>query len=77
VWYQDEHNKWHRYYVDIYIPSQHRCIEVKSTWTLKKNKEKLLLKRKATKELGYDFDIWVYDAKGHRFECLIKLSNIL
>ena len=35
----------HRYYPDIYIKSENRVIEVKSTYTFNKEKEKNLLKR--------------------------------
>jgi hypothetical protein len=33
IWYNDKTNKSRRHFVDIYIKSQNRCIEVKSTWT--------------------------------------------
>lgn len=32
-WYRDQSDKLRRYYTDIYIPSQNRCIEVKSKYT--------------------------------------------
>jgi hypothetical protein len=69
-WYEDVQNKKHRHYVDIYIPSQNRMIEVKSTWTLEKGKCKdhIFLKQEAGKALGYQYEIWVYDAKGIRVE---------
>ena len=28
----------HRHFVDIFIPSQNKCIEVKSTWTAEKRR---------------------------------------
>jgi len=68
IWYNDENDKNHRHYVDIFIPSQNKCIEVKSTWTLTKGKEYIYLKQNAAKELGYKYEIWVYDAKGIRVE---------
>ena len=37
LWYTDKTNKLRRHFVDIYIKSQNRCIEVKSAWT---NQEK-------------------------------------
>ena len=39
IWYIDENNIEHRYYVDIFIPSQNKCIEVKSLYTYNKNKK--------------------------------------
>jgi len=67
VWYKDENGKRHRYYVDIFIPSQNKCIEVKSTWTMRKSKF-IFEKQQATKELGYECEIWVYDANGNILE---------
>ena len=67
IWYNDETGKKHRYYVDIFIPSQNRCIEVKSPWTEQINKDNIFLKQQAGKELGYNYEIWVYDGKGVRF----------
>jgi hypothetical protein len=64
IWYNDENGKKHRHYVDIYISSQNRCIEIKSTWTAEKNKHNIFLKQNAAKELGYKYEIWVYDKKG-------------
>jgi len=66
IWYIDEIGKKHRHYVDIFIPSQNRCIEVKSTWTFQVQKNVVLLKQKAAKELGYLYDIWIYDNKGNK-----------
>jgi len=65
IWYNDENNKKHRHYVDIFIPSQNKCIEVKSTWTAEKKKDCIFLKQNAAKELGYKYEIWVYDGKGN------------
>ncbi len=62
IWYNDDQNKKHRHYVDIYIPSQNRCIEVKSTWTYRKDKkDNIFLKQNAAKELGYNYEIWVFN----------------
>lgn len=68
IWYNDELGKKHKHFVDIFIPSQNKCIEVKSTWTFKKQKEIVLLKKIAAKELGYLYEIWVYDNKGNKVE---------
>jgi hypothetical protein len=66
IWYNDETGKKHRHYVDIFIPSQNMCIEVKSTWTYTKQIDIVLLKQQAAKELGYKYEIWVYDKKGNK-----------
>jgi DNA repair protein RadC len=64
ILYIDENNKTRAHFVDIYIPSQNRLIEVKSTWTF--TKCGVLLKQKAAKELGYNYEIWVYDKKKNK-----------
>jgi hypothetical protein len=69
IWYVDENNKKHRHYVDIFIPSQNRMIEIKSTWTAEKKKDCIFAKQKAGKELGYNYEIWVYNARGEKIEC--------
>jgi len=68
IWYNDESGKSHRHYVDIFIPNLNKCIEVKSTWTAKKKKDCIFLKQNAGKNLGYNYEIWVYDSKGNRVE---------
>jgi len=69
IWYNDDNGKKHRHYVDIYIPSQNRCIEVKSTWTAEKKKDNIYLKQDAAKELGYNYELWIYNAKKELTEC--------
>jgi hypothetical protein len=66
IWYMDDKNVKHRYYVDIYIPSLNKCIEVKSLYTYNNNKQINLLKKDATIKQGYDFEFWIYDNKGNR-----------
>jgi hypothetical protein len=69
IWYNDETGKKHRHYVDIFIPSQNRCIEVKSTWTYTKQIDIVLLKQSAAKELDYKYEIWVYNSKKEKVNC--------
>lgn len=54
------------YFPDIFIYSIHKIIEVKSTWTYKCKLDNIFLKEKATKELGYDYEFWVFDKQGKR-----------
>jgi hypothetical protein len=68
IWYFDEGGKKHRHYVDIFIPSKNLCIECKSTWTFNKKEDNIFLKQNAAKELGYNYEIWVYDGKGKTVE---------
>jgi hypothetical protein len=66
IWYHDENGKQRRHYVDIFIPSQNRCIEVKSEWTYQLQINTILLKQEAAKELGYTYEIWIFDKKGNK-----------
>ena len=68
IWYKDETGKKRRHYVDIFIPLLNKCIEVKSTWTLKKQEKIIFLKQQAAKELNYLYEIWVYDNKGNKID---------
>ncbi len=70
IWYTDESGKKHRHYVDIFIPTENKCIEVKSTWTFKKKKDNVLDKMKCAKDQGYLYEIWVYDNKGNKVETI-------
>jgi hypothetical protein len=70
IWYDDVNQEKKRHFVDFFIPSQNRCIEVKSTWTFAKNKETVLLKQQAAKELGFNYEIRVYDPNGTIVETL-------
>lgn len=66
--WKDEEGKVHRHFVDFYIKSLNKCIEIKSTWTFEHDKEYILLKQKYAKKTGYKYTIWVFDAKGNRVE---------
>ena len=37
--------------------------------TREKKKDNIFLKQNAGKELGYQYEIWVYDGKGKKVEC--------
>jgi hypothetical protein len=64
ITYTDNKNIVRDHHGDIFIPKQNRIIEVKSTWTFQK--PDVLLKQKAGKKLGYNYEIWVYDKKGNK-----------
>ena len=71
IWYLDSGGKKHRYYVDIFILSQNRMIEVKSDYTFKVDNDIILLKQQACKDAGYSCEIWVYNSKGEKVECIL------
>lgn len=62
IWFNNLKGKRRRYYVDCFIKSENKCIEVKSEWTVKENN--VLLKQQAVKDAGYKCEIWVYNRKG-------------
>lgn len=66
VWYfdPDTPSKYRRYYLDIYIPDLNWCIEVKSTWTYKRDKQEVHIKQKSVLAQGYKYTIWIMDNKG-------------
>ena len=67
IWYNDKNGKRRRHYVDFYIKSQNRCIEVKSTWT-NQDKNSVFEKQKSAKDLGFIYDIWIFDKNGDKLE---------
>jgi hypothetical protein len=54
------------YFPDIYIKSINKIIEVKSDWTYKSKVDNIKEKENATKEAGYNYEIWVYTKKGEK-----------
>jgi predicted AAA+ superfamily ATPase len=68
IWYINSNGQKKRYFVDCFIKSENKCIEVKSTWTLEKKKNDILLKQQAVKDAGYKCEIWVYNRKGNIVE---------
>jgi hypothetical protein len=65
VFYRDSNNKKRRHFIDIFVPSKNLCIEVKSQYTITINYDIIMLKQQYSKELGYNYEIWVYDRKGN------------
>jgi len=66
IWYNDKNSNKRRHYVDIFIPTLNKCIEVKSSWTYKINKETVIAKKNSALNMGFLYEIWVYDSKGIR-----------
>jgi hypothetical protein len=66
IWYRDLEGKKHRYYCDIYIPSENKIIEVKSEWTYNKYLHINTLKAETCRTKGYEFEYWVLNKKGER-----------
>ena len=56
-------DKIHRYYPDIYIPSQNKIIEVKSPYTYHKQLEQNICKKEQVIKDGYIFEFWICNKK--------------
>lgn len=69
-------NKKKYYFPDIYIKSINKIIEVKSTWTYKCKEDNIQLKANATRQAGYDYEIWIYDKKGNKTIAECDASHI-
>jgi hypothetical protein len=64
IWYMNpDRRKKSRYYCDMFIPSENIMVEVKSTWTLKKDKAKNEAKFKSSVKYGYKLHLYVFDTK--------------
>ena len=63
IYWKDNENKEHRYFVDFYIPIQNRLIEVKSDYLYYRDMEEIFAKRDACIQNGYLFDIYVFNEK--------------
>ncbi len=61
----DYDGKTKYYFPDIFIETEKRIIEVKSTWTYQSNLNMNLAKAKATIDHGYIFEFWIFDSKGN------------
>lgn len=59
-----------RYFPDIFLPKQNKIIEVKSTYTITIDKPKIKAKGDACISLGYEYEIWVFNAKGDVFDVI-------
>jgi len=75
IWWCDSDNKKHRYYVDIYIPSINKMIEVKSSWTLKCKKDNVDKKAKACIDANFTYEIWSYSDKNGKNKQVITDFN--
>lgn len=59
-------NKVKYYFPDIYLPNTKTIIEVKSSWTYEKDKDKLNCVKGVIENEGYTFMIWIYNKNGER-----------
>jgi hypothetical protein len=70
-----EHNKkLHRYYPDIFIPSQNKIVEVKSEYTYNIAQEITHRKIKACHDAGFYAEIWIFSPKGALLRVISDVS---
>lgn len=63
-WYEHDGVK-RRYYPDIYVISERKFIEVKSTYTANYKPDIIQLKKLSILKAGYNFELWVFDSDGY------------
>jgi hypothetical protein len=59
------------YFPDMFIPSKHMLVEVKSTYTWQKDLAKNLAKHEAAKKLGYNHIIIIWDTRRNCIDTII------
>lgn len=64
-------DKERTYFPDIFIPSKHMLVEVKSSYTWRKDLSKNLAKHEAAKDAGYHHIIIIWDAKRNCIDSII------
>ena len=62
IWYEFE-GKNRRYYPDIFIPSQNKLIEVKSSFSYQYEEAKNQAKKKACETAGFLFELKIYASR--------------
>jgi len=66
IWYTDTKGIKHRYFSDMYIPSEKLIVEVKSTWTYEKGMKdgKIPLQKAACIQQGYNYTCFIVGENG-------------
>jgi hypothetical protein len=54
----------HYHFPDFFIPKENKLLEIKSTWTLDIQYDKVMAKMKSALSRGFKYEIWVYSQKG-------------
>jgi len=61
IWWVDADGQEHRYYIDIYLKSENRMIEVKSDYRYEKDKEKIEYVWRTCVAEGYNYEVWIFN----------------
>jgi len=64
IWWTDSKGVRHKYYCDFYVKSHKLVVEVKSSYTVVVDAEKIVATREAANALGYGYRLIVLDGKG-------------
>jgi hypothetical protein len=75
--YIDKDNKQHKYYPDLFCISENKIYETKSDYIFTKELEKNFQKRKACLDMGFNFEFYIFDAKGNLLNENDILSKII
>ena len=65
IWYE-KHGKQKRYFCDIFIPKENKIIEVKSDYTYQHKSGNVQEKARASVELNFLYEFWIYDGNGKK-----------
>lgn len=77
IWWYDEKEKRHRYFVDFYIPKDNLLIEIKSKRTFKIDLDrKLKYLFKKCLEDGYKMEVWIVSPKGELIKKIDKEEEL-
>ena len=68
IWYSTSDGKTHRYFPDIYIIPENKILEIKSTYTIKADKDKNTNKQKECLKRGFKFEFLIFDFYGNFIE---------
>lgn len=58
------------HFPDFFIPKENKLLEVKSTWTLDIQYDKVMAKMKSALSQGFKYEIWVYEKRGQLIDMI-------
>ena len=73
----DYNGNTHRYYPDIFLPSQNKIVEVKSEHTYDNNRDVTHLKMQSCQVAGLNAEIWIFSRKGDLLRVMHFLKTCL
>jgi hypothetical protein len=61
IWWVDANGQEHRYYVDIYLKSENRMIEIKSDYRYEQDKDKIEFVWRTCVAEGFNYEVWIFN----------------